>query len=153
MSDLESLRTENDALRKKITKMERYIEELEAFLKDEAAVYETEAAEAPITEIRTFSRGKETAFHYVLDILQKLKPKDTVLRREDAQDLYYEKEVKVGNTLSFFYSPDGETAAAFKELLKERASDSPESIVEMLRYYLKQMPEDLNCAINITFVP
>ncbi len=150
---VESLQKENAKLRHKVDKLTKYIDELEAFLKDEAAVYEDAASADPLTEIRTFSRGKETAFQYVLDILKKLKPDEDQTQIVETQDMYYEKEIKLGNTISFFYSPSAETAASLKVIFKERAANDPENLVEMIRFYLKQMPENLNSAINMTFVP
>ncbi|MCP5045759.1 MAG: hypothetical protein GY940_01205 [bacterium] len=72
-----ALETENRELKKEVESLNHYIEQLEDFLKDEAEVYADAADEDEVTQIRTFSRGKETAFQYVLDNLAKTKPKKT----------------------------------------------------------------------------
>ncbi|MCP4149168.1 MAG: hypothetical protein GY757_15585 [bacterium] len=149
-----SLTKENALLKEKVENMTRYVEELENFLKDEAELSGSAAADDPITQIRTYSRGKESAFQYVLDILRKLKPEEEQQSvPDDGQDAYYEKEIKLGNTISFFYSPAGSVTSTLKMIFKERATHDAESIIEMLRLYMKQIPKELNCSINMTFVP
>jgi cell division protein FtsB len=70
-----ALETENQELKKEVASLNQYVEQLEDFLKDEAAIYADSAEEDEVTQIRTYARGKETAFQYVLDNINKMKPK------------------------------------------------------------------------------
>jgi wobble nucleotide-excising tRNase len=70
-----ALEKENQELKNEVESLTQYVEQLEDFLKDEAAIYADSAEEEDITQIRTYSRGKETAFQYVLENINKMKPK------------------------------------------------------------------------------